>query len=54
MPPSQCVNIRQKRMDRGNKPISLITVAPVVVNPETDSKTALGTLDIQSLNKYYV
>ncbi len=40
IPPSQWVKERQKRMPWGSASISVKTVAPVVVKPDMDSKTA--------------
>ena len=44
MPPSHCVNCRHMPSERESSPKSLTTVAPVAVNPETDSKYALSGL----------
>jgi len=40
MPPIHCVKLRHKRSEYGSDSSRLITVDPVVVNPETDSKKA--------------
>ena len=40
MPPSHCVNCRHIPSERESSPKSLTTVAPVVVNPDIDSKYA--------------
>ncbi len=40
IPPSQCVNERQNRMPWGRASMSVKIVAPVVVKPLIDSKTA--------------
>ncbi len=40
MPPSQWVRERQKRMPWGSRSMLSNTVAPVVVNPDMDSKSA--------------
>lgn len=39
-PPSHCMTARQRRIPRGHSLRSAITVDPVVVKPETDSKRA--------------
>ncbi len=54
IPPNQCVKERQKRSPLGKLSISGITVAPVVVKPETVSKkasTKLGTLPEKTKGK---
>ena len=43
MPPNHCVVARQRSNPRGHAVTSLITLAPVVVNPEADSKMAPAT-----------
>ena len=40
IPPSHCVSERQKKIPRPKAVKSTITVAPVVVNPDIDSKSA--------------
>ena len=40
MPPSQCKSDRQNKIPSGKISTSLITVEPVVVNPDTVSKKA--------------
>jgi hypothetical protein len=40
MPPSQCVRLRQNRSPLGWASISVRMDAPVVVNPDMDSKNA--------------
>ena len=40
MPPSQWLNWRQKTIERSSASMSVSTVAPVAVKPETDSKKA--------------
>ena len=40
MPPSHCVSERQKKIPRPKAVKSTITVAPVVVSPDIDSKSA--------------
>jgi hypothetical protein len=40
MPPIQCVRLLQKRIPIGRDSISVIIVAPVVVNPLVVSKKA--------------
>jgi hypothetical protein len=50
-PPIQWVRLRQKRIDLGKISMLPITVAPVVVNPDIDSKKALINPDTDSLKR---
>ena len=52
MPPSHCVNERQKRIPWGSSSISANTVAPVVVKPDTDSNRAAIGDSIVPDNRY--
>ncbi len=50
-PPIQWVRLRQKRIDFGSISTFAITVAPVVVNPDIDSKKAFVNPVTEPLNR---
>ena len=50
IPPSQCRMARHKRMPGGATSRPTITVAPVVVMPDTDSNTASARVRLSSEN----
>ena len=51
MPPSHCVVARQRSKPRGQISTSAMTLAPVVVKPEADSKIAAagGRAGVESM-----
>ena len=51
MPPIQCVKLRQKISDFGSASTSLKIDAPVVVKPETVSKSASSKFGIAPVRK---
>ena len=50
-PPIHCVSTRQKLMEWGSVSSDAITVAPVVVKPENDSKHAWANRSVVPLSK---
>ncbi len=52
IPPIHCVKLRQNRMPCGRDSMSEKTVAPVVVNPDTDSKSAWTGESMTPVNRY--